>query len=88
MTDTIITDGNNTVIVTDSSAQTIVRDVPSTQIVVTGIMGPPGASTFADLKDIDLTGIGPGSILVYNTISEKWTATNLLEQQILEAGQY
>jgi hypothetical protein len=40
------------------------------------------------MDDIDVSGLGDGSVLVYSTASSKWEATNLLEKQTVECGQY
>lgn len=40
------------------------------------------------LKDIDVTNLADGSVLVYSVTSEKWEATTLLEKQTVEGGQY
>lgn len=81
MTKTVVTDIGQTVVVEDSKPQTI----------VTGLMGPRGlrgAATFAELSDIDLTQLSGGALLVYNTQTQKWTATTLLDQQTVESGQF
>lgn len=78
MTQAVITDTNKTVVVQDSKPTTI----------VTGMMGPAGAATFGELRDIDLSDLVGGSTLVYNTQTQKWVATTLLDQQIIESGQF
>ena len=78
MTRIVVVDENQTVVV-----QT---DTPKT--IVTGIMGPRGAASFAELQDIDLSQLGAGSLLIYNTQTQKWTATTLLDQQTVESGQF
>jgi hypothetical protein len=77
--------------VVTGSHQTVVTQSSQSRTVVTGQLGPPGppgAGTFTELKDIDLSQLGSGSMLVYNTTTNKWTATNLLEQQTVECGQF
>jgi hypothetical protein len=78
MTQTVVIDNNQTVVVQTQQPQTI----------VTGLLGPRGASTFGELNDIDLSQLGSGSTLVYNTLTNKWTATTLLDQQTVECGQF
>jgi hypothetical protein len=56
--------------------------------IVTGLMGPPGASTVAQLTDIDKTNLVDGATLVFNEASSVWKATNRLDSQIIEAGQF
>ena len=69
---------------------TVVVDHLQHHIIVSGMIGPAaqGATTFASMTDIDLAQLAPGSTLVYNNSTQKWTATNLLDQQIVESGQY
>jgi hypothetical protein len=87
-TETIISDNKNTnVIVTDKN-NTVVVDTQQPRVVISGMIGPTGVTTFAGLMDIDLNQLAAGSVLVYNAGSEKWTATNTLEQQIVESGQF
>jgi hypothetical protein len=52
------------------------------------MLGPRGAASFAELQDIDLSQLGAGSLLIYNTQTQKWTATTLLDQQTVESGQF
>ena len=40
------------------------------------------------MDDIDVSGLADGSVLVYSTANSKWEATNLLEKQTVECGQY
>jgi hypothetical protein len=91
MTQVIVTDLGQTVVIKDSKTQTVVVEDSKTQTVVTGIMGPRGprgASTFDEMSDVDLTQLSTGSLLVYNTQTQKWTATTLLDQQTVESGQF
>jgi hypothetical protein len=75
-TEVIVTDKNNTVVLEHIENRTI----------VSGMIAPQ--TTFASLADIDLTQLTPGSVLVYNDTTKKWTATILLDKQIVESGQY
>lgn len=79
MTQIIVTDANNT---------TIVQNPTTAQIITTGAMTVPTVGSMATNSDVDLTNLANGGILVYNTSTSKWTATNLLENQIFEAGQF
>lgn len=47
-----------------------------------------GASTIPDLTDVDLTTLSDGALLVYNASTELWVATNILEKQAVDCGQY
>jgi hypothetical protein len=77
-TEVIVTDSNNTVVI----------NTQQPNIIVSGMIGPTGVSSFSGLTDIDLNQLAAGSVLVYNAGTQKWTATNLLEQQIVESGQF
>jgi hypothetical protein len=87
MTQTVVTDANQTVVVRDPPQTVVVRE-PQNRVIAAGLMGPPGAATFGELRDIDLTQLSAGSLLVYNTQTSKWTATTLLDQQTVESGQF
>lgn len=78
MTTAIVTDKHNTVVVRTESPK----------VVLTGIMGPPGKSTIEGLEDVDVSQLNSGSLLVYNTQTQKWTSTTLLNQQVVDSGQY
>lgn len=74
-------------VVTDSG-KTIVANIETTQVVMTGLLGPAVGSSITNSVDIDTTGLQDGGLLVYNSATQKWVATNLLEKQIFEAGQF
>ncbi len=81
MTTTVVTDKNNTVVIREEASRTI----------ITGIMGPAGLSgtgNMSQLLDVDLTTLVTGSVLVYNSQTQKWASTTLLDQQTVDSGQY
>ena len=78
MTQTVVVDTNQTVVVQDSQ----------TKIIVTGIMGPKGTSNIQELDNVDISNLQNGSLLVYSTAATKWKATTTLDNQTLEAGQF
>jgi hypothetical protein len=87
-TEVILSDNKNTnVIVTDQN-NTVVVDNRQPKVVVSGMIGPVGVTNLSGLMDINLNQLAAGSVLVYNAGTEKWTATNTLEQQIVESGQF
>ena len=49
-----------------------------------------GAATLGALNDVDTTNIGNGYVLVYDSSTQKWTATNILtpgeEQNLIING--
>lgn len=85
-TEIIITEINNAVII-ERKESVVVSSQSQTKVVVGGMIGPT-PTTLKGLYDIDLTQLAAGSLLVYNAGTEKWTATNRLEQQVFESGQF
>lgn len=85
-TEIIVTEVNNAVII-EKKEPVVVSSQSQTKVVVGGMIGPT-VTTLKGLADLDLTQLAAGSLLVYNAGTEKWTATNRLEQQIFESGQF
>ena len=85
-TNVIVTEVNNAVII-EKKEPVVVSSQSQTKVVVGGMIGPT-VTTLKGLADLDLTQLAAGSLLVYNAGTEKWTATNRLEQQIFESGQF
>lgn len=96
MTDGVISELNNVVVVNTpatstavvTEGSTVTVEVGTPTVVVTGQMGPPGASELAGLVDIDLNNLQNGSLLVYSAAVQRWLATRTLDQQIFESGQF
>jgi hypothetical protein len=40
------------------------------------------------MEDVNLNNLTDGSVLVYKSSTAKWTATTLLNQQTMEAGEF
>ena len=76
-TEVIVTEVNNAVIIGREERQ----------VIVSGMIGPT-STTLKGLSDVDISNISAGSLLVYNAATDKWTATTLLNQQIVDAGQF
>jgi hypothetical protein len=75
------------IVVTDQGVVLVTTETSG--VVITGIMGPPGPSgTLSAMSDIDKTGLTDGATLVYSANNSIWKATNKLDNQILEAGQF
>ena len=85
-TEIIITEINNAVII-EKKEPVVVSSQSQTQVVVGGMIGPT-VTTIKGLADLDLTDLAAGSLLVYNANTEKWHATNTLEQTVFVGGQY
>lgn len=75
------------VVVTDLG-KTVVANIQSTQVITSGMMPPNTVGTITNSADVDVSGLQDGGMLVYNATTNKWVATNLLEKQIFEAGQF
>ena len=88
MTDIIVTESNNSTVVQKQEVHNVVVDDKKATVIVTGLMPPPAASSITNSADIDISGLQDGGMLVYNAATQKWIATNLLEKQIFEAGQF
>jgi hypothetical protein len=85
-TEIIITEVNNAVVI-ERKEPVVVSSQSQTKIVVGGMIGPH-VTTLRGLSDLDLTDLTGGSLLVYNAGTEKWTATTMLNQQVVDAGQF
>ena len=61
-------------------------------IVSVGIQGPSGpigpSSAINNSSDVDTTNLQDGSVLVYYGTTDKWTATKLLNNQDMDAGEF
>lgn len=88
MNSTVVVENENTVVIQTEKNNTVVVRNEAPKTIVTGMMGPPGKSTIAGLEDVDMTTLTTGSILVYNPQSQKWISTTLLNQQVVDSGQY
>lgn len=84
---TIVTVANQKQTVTVPVVERIVETAVEGTIIVTGMIGPPGPSaTISGSGDVDLTGLTNGATLVYSSGTQKWQATNQLENQIMNGG--
>lgn len=96
MTTTVVVDTNNLVVSTAketelvvvNSEKIVVASIDNTKVITAGLMPASTISTITGSVDIDISELQDGGMLVYNASTKKWTATNLLEKQIFEAGQF
>jgi len=89
MTQVIVDQRYDTIIVDDSPNNTILVKTPETNLIITaGEQGPPGITYINQASDVNVSNLENGSILVYSESSEKWVATRLLENQSVESGHY
>jgi len=56
----------------------------------TQLASPASVDSLQDIADIDTVtnGITTGSILIYRTATNKWTASTTLENQNMEGGEF
>lgn len=54
-----------------------------------GIQGLSASDVnLTNMNDVDSTDLVDGSVLVYKTLTSKWTSTLLLDQQHMEGGEF
>jgi hypothetical protein len=68
--------------------QRVVERVETGAVVVTGVLGPTNSTSISNSVDVDLSALEAGAVLVYVPSTNKWTATTLLDNQVIESGQY
>jgi Flp pilus assembly CpaE family ATPase len=74
-----------------TETQVVVSQPETREVIVTGLLGPKGdrgASTIAELEDVNLSSLTSGSVLVYDTNSQKWISKTLLNQQQVDCGEF
>lgn len=76
------------VTVTSSTGNISVKQKNQPVVSTVGIQGPNGVSSILGAQDIDTTNLEDGAVLVYNSQTQKIVTTRLLDQQVMEAGQY
>lgn len=77
------------VLVTET--QVVVSQPETREVIVTGLLGPKGdrgASTIADLEDVNTSSLTSGSVLVYDASTQKWISKTLLNQQQIDCGEF
>lgn len=87
-TEVIVTQSGDTSLVQAQVTNRVVTDDKPARIITSGMMPPPVANSLTNSLDVDVSQLQDGGVLIYNTQTNKWTATNLLDKQIFEAGQF
>lgn len=87
-TEVVVTQSGDTSVIQEQTINRIVTDDKPARIITSGMMPPPVANSLTNSLDVDVSQLQDGGVLVYNTSTNKWTATNLLDKQIFEAGQF
>lgn len=81
----------DTVVTLDSGDEIVVSVAPSTLYAAqTDLTNPAVVESLDYVGDIDVTTNGKhnGSVLVYKTTTNKWTATTTLDAQNMEGGEF
>ena len=65
-----------------------INSAATNQVVSVGIQGPSGPNQISTAQDVNTTDLKDGSVLVYSAAESKWEATNKLQKQELEGGQF
>jgi hypothetical protein len=52
------------------------------------LSSPASVESISNVGDVDTSAKENGSVLVYKTITNKWTATRNLDLQIMEGGEF
>ena len=87
-TEVVVTQSGDTSVIQEQIVNRVVVDDKPARIITSGMMPPPAVNSLTASSDVDISGLQDGGVLVYNTATNKWTATNLLDKQIFEAGQF
>lgn len=85
---TVVDSAQPTTVVVTEVGKTITSTLEVTKIITSGMMPPNIVSSITNSVDIDISALQDGGTLVYSTATNKWVATNLLDKQIFEAGQF
>jgi hypothetical protein len=57
-------------------------------LAASNLSNPASVRSLSDVGDVDTSAIENGSVLVYKTIKHKWTATRILDLQVMEGGEF
>ena len=77
------------VTVEEQGITTNVITTPTPTTFVTSNTTPPTTvDSLSTVGDVDTTDLVNGSVLVYKTITNKWTSTTTLEAQNMEGGEF
>ena len=93
-TDNIVVSTNVVQSVTNNTTNIVAYDTVVHEPIITGSQGPQGpqglsaTTNMAGLTDVSLDNLTDGSMLIYSTDTQVWTATTQLNKQALECGQY
>ena len=77
------------IVQTDEALQIAVSEGVLT-LASSNVSNPAVVESLANVADVDTTTYGKvdGSILVYRTLTNRWTSTTLLDSQNMDAGEF
>lgn len=81
MTDTIA-------VVTQDDALSVAVSEGVLTLSSTSTTNPAVVESMSDIANVDTTTLINGSVLVYKTITNKWTSTTTLDAQNMEGGEF
>lgn len=81
MTDTIA-------IVTPDEALSVAVSEGVLTLASSSVANPAVVESISNIADVDTTNTINGSVLVFKTITNKWTATTTLDAQNMEGGEF
>lgn len=87
-TEVVVTQSGDTSVIQEQIVNRVVTDDKPARIITSGMMPPPAVNSLTNSADVDVSQLKDGGVLVYNTATNLWTATNLFDKQIFEAGQF
>jgi bisphosphoglycerate-dependent phosphoglycerate mutase len=69
---------------------TVSVEEQDTLVTTSELSNPAVVESLTDVGDVDVTtnGLNNGSLLVYKLATNKWTATRLLDYQVMEGGEF
>jgi hypothetical protein len=74
----------------DEALSVAVSEGSATLTSSTTLAEPAVVESLASVADVDITtnGLNNGSLLIYKTATNKWTASRLLDFQVMEGGEF
>ena len=82
MTDTVA------VVTTEDALTVAVSEGTYVLNTSTSLTNPAVVESMSDIAKVDTTTLIDGSVLVYKTITNKWTSTTTLDAQNMEGGEF
>lgn len=74
------------VVIEGTTNSLIIISEPTDKVIITGASGPRGErgiNNIASAYDVDVSQLGNGATLIYDTNTSKWVATNNLATKLL-----